>query len=205
MSVWLKVCGLTQASSVDVALAENVDAIGFVFAASPRRIEPKAALTLKRRIERRAAVVAVMRHPTQAEIDDVLGTLEPDYLQTDAGDLDALNVPDSVQILPVFRGRDVRKKAPPRLLYEGAVSGAGELSDWSEARELTTRTQLILAGGLNPANVTAAIATVQPFGVDVSSGVEARRGEKDAELIRRFARAVHAAPAPWLTVKEPES
>lgn len=205
MSVWLKVCGLTAAASVDVALAEKVDAIGFVFAKSPRQIEPAAARELKRRVEGRATVIAVMRHPTQAQVDEVLNTLAPDYLQTDAGDLVELDVPATVSTLPVFRGGDVEAHPPARLLYEGAVSGAGELSDWNEARTLATRTELILAGGLNPANVTAAIAAVQPFGVDVSSGVEARRGDKDPELIRRFARAVHAAPAPWLSIEDPTS
>jgi phosphoribosylanthranilate isomerase len=79
------------------------------------------------------------------------------------------------------------------LLFEGPVSGAGETTDWSAAARLAARTQLILAGGLKPANVANAIAAARPFGVDVSSGVEARPGVKDPMKIHEFVRIARAA------------
>jgi phosphoribosylanthranilate isomerase len=82
---------------------------------------------------------------------------------------------------------------PTRLLFEGPVSGTGETTDWSAAAELAARTQLILAGGLKPANVAAAISIARPFGVDVSSGVEARPGVKDPQKIYDFVRNARAA------------
>jgi phosphoribosylanthranilate isomerase len=78
------------------------------------------------------------------------------------------------------------------LLFEGAVSGSGRTADWTEARALAAETQLILAGGLDAANVRAAIEAVRPWGVDVSSGVERRRGEKDSVKIREFVARVRA-------------
>jgi phosphoribosylanthranilate isomerase len=74
------------------------------------------------------------------------------------------------------------------LLFEGAVSGQGKLADWDAAAQLAKQTQLVLAGGLNPTNIAQAIATVHPFGVDVSSGVESAPGIKDPEKICEFVR-----------------
>ena len=72
------------------------------------------------------------------------------------------------------------------MLFEGAVSGSGSTADWDAAAELAPRTQLILAGGLGLDNVAEAIRRVRPWGVDVSSGDERRRGEKDPKKIREF-------------------
>ncbi|HXO15375.1 MAG TPA: phosphoribosylanthranilate isomerase, partial [Steroidobacteraceae bacterium] len=82
---------------------------------------------------------------------------------------------------------------PGRILFEGPLSGSGVASDWNAARRLARCTQLVLAGGLNTGNVAAAIAAVQPFGVDVSSGVEVRPGMKSPTEIVNFAAAARAA------------
>jgi phosphoribosylanthranilate isomerase len=82
---------------------------------------------------------------------------------------------------------------PPRLLLEGARSGAGEKADWTRAALVARRTQLVLAGGLDAGNIAWAIRTARPFGVDVSSGVESARGVKDPAMIREFIGAVRAA------------
>jgi phosphoribosylanthranilate isomerase len=86
---------------------------------------------------------------------------------------------------------------PAWMLFEGPLSGVGMRSDWSAARELARRTQLVLAGGLTPGNVAAAIAAVEPFGVDTSSGVESRPGVKSPAAIAQFVTAARrAARAP---------
>jgi hypothetical protein len=82
---------------------------------------------------------------------------------------------------------------PARVLFEGLASGTGMPCDWVTARRVARRTELVLAGGLNAANVASAIAAVQPFGLDVSSGVEARPGLKSATEIAKFAAAVRSA------------
>ncbi|MGI9258162.1 MAG: phosphoribosylanthranilate isomerase, partial [Gammaproteobacteria bacterium] len=91
------------------------------------------------------------------------------------------------QPLPVYRtGRITADQASGRLLYEGVESGRSELADWSEAAQVAAQSELVLAGGLNPDNVVAAIAAVGPWGVDVSSGVESAPGRKDPQKIKAF-------------------
>jgi len=190
---WIKICGMTAPEAVAAALAARVDAIGFVFAESPRRLTPQRAAQLAAAARGRLRCVAVTRHPSQTEVDEILGEFRPDVLQTDIEDLRLLKLPRQLEILPVLRSVPVLSRdLPPRLLFEGPRSGAGEPCDWGSARELGRNTQLILAGGLNAENVAAAIAAVAPFGVDVSSGVEGRLGSKSPAKISRFVEAVRA-------------
>lgn len=192
--MWIKICGLTTPEAVTAALAAGVDALGFVFAESVRRVTPRQALQLAQPVRGRALRVAVMRHPRQDEVDEVLRIFRPDLLQSDLDDLGLLRLPAALELLPVVRdGAAVPAELPARILYEGAASGSGQKSDWHAARTLARRTQLILAGGLSAANVAAAIAAVGPFGVDVSSGVEARAGVKSAAAIESFVRAARVA------------
>ncbi len=193
-SVWVKICGLTTLEAVHAALAGGADALGFVFAPSKRQVTAAQAHALAREVAGRAARVAVMQHPTQALIDEVCEIFRPDILQTDASDLAALRVPAEIMLLPVVRdGQSIESVHATRVLYEGETSGAGSVADWSRAKSLAARTQLILAGGLNASNVAAAIAEVHPFGVDVSSGVESAPGVKDIGKIEAFISAARQA------------
>jgi phosphoribosylanthranilate isomerase len=192
--LWVKVCGLTTADAVAAAVEAGVNAIGFVFAESKRRVTAQRAAELARDVPGSIQRVAVMLHPSQAELDEVWSQFRPDVLQTDIDDLATLRVPDGLRVTPVVRaGRELPASLPTRLLFEGPVSGTGETTDWSAAARLAARAQLILAGGLNPGNVADAIAAVRPFGVDVSSGVEARPGVKDPVKIHEFVRIARAA------------
>jgi phosphoribosylanthranilate isomerase len=106
-----------------------------------------------------------------------------------------LRLPAQLEILPVLRGfSDEASPLPRRLLFEGPTSGSGRLSDWTVARRMARRADLVLAGGLNATNVASAIAEVQPFGVDVSSGVEERPGIKSPAAIATFVSAVRGVP-----------
>ena len=82
---------------------------------------------------------------------------------------------------------------PQRVLFEGPLSGSGLTTDWDAAAELARRGEVILAGGLNPDNVGAALRRVRPFGVDVSSGVEDAPGIKSAVKIEKFVAAARLA------------
>jgi phosphoribosylanthranilate isomerase len=195
VSVWVKVCGLTTPEAVRAALDAGADALGFVFhAPSPRNLSPERARELASAVPRAVPRVAVTLHPAQALVDAIVATFRPDLLQTDAEDFAALALPQALGRLPVLRAGVLRPDAwPARILYEGPRSGAGTVADWAEARSLATRGELVLAGGLTPANVGAAIAAVRPFGVDVSSGVERTPGTKDPVLIGDFVAAARAA------------
>jgi phosphoribosylanthranilate isomerase len=197
--MWIKICGMTTPEAVSAALEARVDAIGFVFAESPRRLTPQHAARLAQAVRGRLRCVAVTRHPAQAAVDEILKVFRPDLLQTDLSDLARLQLPAGLDLLPVVRnGDDVPATLPERILFEGPVSGTGVAGDWNAARRLARCAQLVLAGGLNTGNVAAAIAAVQPFGVDVSSGVELRPGVKSPAEIVSFASAARAgsqAPA----------
>jgi phosphoribosylanthranilate isomerase len=235
--MWIKICGLTTPEAVIAALDAGADAIGFVFAKSVRQVSSEVAVRLAAPARGRALCVAVTRHPSQRDIDEIVSVFKPDVLQTDSTDLALLRLPTQLELLPVMRGvgdeteaaggvggardpapvlreagggksaagRGVRGDRgrgrdggedgdelavlPRRLLFEGLTSGAGVPCDWTAAGRVARRTELVLAGGLNPANVAAAIVAVQPFGVDVSTGVEVRPGVKSPAEIMNFVRA----------------
>lgn len=195
--LWIKICGLRSAEAVEAAVAAGADAVGFVFhASSPRHLEPGQARDLAATVPASVQKVAVFLHPTQALVDVAIDAVRPDWVQTDADDLRSLVLPAGQKALPVFRtGRALspEQARERRFLLESAQSGAGSRADWTTAQALARSGELVLAGGLDVANVADAIATVRPFGIDVSSGVERSRGVKDATLIRDFVDAARAA------------
>ncbi|MBV8740314.1 MAG: phosphoribosylanthranilate isomerase [Sinobacteraceae bacterium] len=188
---------MTTAVAVHAALEAGADAIGFVFAPSTRRVSPAIATDLATPARGRCQCVAVMTHPQQHDVDEVIAGFRPDVLQTELEDYATLSLPSQLQLLPVMRGMPPAEGAalPSRVLFEGPRSGSGECADWSTARRLARQTQLILAGGLSELNVARALAAVQPYGVDVSSGVESRPGIKDPAAIIRFIAAARTGGA----------
>ena len=191
--MFVKICGLTTPESVAAAVRAGADAVGFVFADSVRQVEPEQAAELAANLPAGTAKVAVMQHPSPAYWDAVRDVFQPDWLQTDAADFATLNVPAHIGRLPVYRDNvdlDAENLAlPEHLLFEGKRSGQGEQADWDRAAVIARRSCVLLAGGLTPENVTEAITRVHPWGVDVSSGVEASPGVKDPEKIRAFIEA----------------
>ena len=189
--MWIKICGMTTPAAVTAALDAGVDAIGFVFAESVRRVTPDFAAHLAAPARGRVPCVAVIRHATQEELDLILADFAPDVLQADLAELARLRLPHGLALLPVVRAGDEPAAAlPARFLFEGPVSGTGVPCDWTRARAFAERTELVLAGGLNVHNVAEAVRAVHPFGMDVSSGVEERPGIKSPGEIARFVQAV---------------
>jgi phosphoribosylanthranilate isomerase len=192
--VWVKVCGLTSAEAVAAALDAGADALGFVFSPSVRQLTAAQAAVLAAPARGRAECVAVTLHPEQALIDEILSVFGPDLLQSDLEDLEQLRLPGTLPCLPVLRGSTAHCASwPARVLFEGPRSGAGEIGDWAAAAQLAAQIEVILAGGLSPSNVAAAIRAVQPFGVDASSGLESEPGLKSVAKIREFVSAARAA------------
>jgi phosphoribosylanthranilate isomerase len=203
--LWIKICGLRTYEAIDAAVQAGANAVGFVFhAGSPRNLVPAVAAELSRAVPTGIERIAVFLHPSQSLVDEVLATVRPDWVQTDAEDLAGLSLPAGQRVLTVLRSgvRPAATRAvhapdafgtarlPTRCLFDSKHSGAGERADWREAARLAASTELVLAGGLDPCNVAEAVRAVRPFGVDVSSGVERERGVKDPARIREF---VHAA------------
>ena len=201
--MFVKICGLSTPEGVDAALAAGADAIGFVFAPSVRRVTPMEAAALAAPARGRALCVAVTLHPTSAEVEEILDIFSPDLMQTDIEDAAVFSHRARARLLPVLReGATLPEQLPERVLYEGALSGTGRTADWARAHALAKRTEVLLAGGLNPYNVDDAIRIVRPWGVDVSSGVESTPGTKSLSKIYDFVAAARAAAA-QLDLEEP--
>jgi len=199
--MFVKICGLCTEEHVRAAVEAGADAVGFVFADSVRKVEPAHAASITQSVPDTIKKVAVMLHPSNDEWRAVLDSFKPDVLQTDAEDLTTLEMLNEVECWPVYREqekvtgtkRGQINKVTGTYLYEGARSGKGEMVDWAAAARVAESGNMILAGGLGVDNIAEAIATVRPFGVDVSSGVESAPGQKDPELIRKFTKAAKAA------------
>ena len=198
MRVFVKICGLRTADMVRAAIDAGADAVGFVLAESPRQVSVVQAMELSQQVPPGILRVAVLRQPSPEQWQAVVERLRPDWIQTDAADFVAVTLPDTIEALPVYRDVPALDRAAvgreDRALFEATASGVGLSPDWDRAWELARLTRLVLAGGLDPGNVAAAIRHVRPWGVDVSSGVEVG-GCKDAERIRAFVRAAKGAGA----------
>ena len=193
MTLLVKICGLSQVEHVDAAIDAGADALGFVFAKSVREVTPQQAARLTASVPSRVKRVAVMLHPSNEDWQQVLTAFSPDVLQSDADDFSMLDVPTSIERWPVYREGGIKPSADIPYVFEGPKSGQGETVDWSQAATLAVHGNMILAGGLGAFNVAEAIATVRPYGVDVSSAVESAPGHKDSHLIRAFISAARAA------------
>ncbi|MEE2526816.1 phosphoribosylanthranilate isomerase [Hyphobacterium sp. HN65] len=207
MSLWIKICGLSDQEMIDASIEAGADAIGFVLDRSPREVSLEQACALKEFTAGRCEIVAVMRQASPDKIRSICADLQPDWIQANAPvNMDSASL-QGARRLPVVRGQLPAGINIPdgRCLYEGAESGIGQLADWSAARKLARSANLVLAGGLTPQNVSDAVRSVRPFGVDVSSGVETSPGRKDPGKIHQFisaARQAHAALNARETVNE---
>ena len=190
MSLFVKICGLTDAIAAETAVAAGVQAVGFVFAASPRRVSSKQAREIASVVPEGVLRVAVFRRPTLADVMTVVEEFEPDAIQADH---DVLADVRGVELLPVYREGVGGLPSGGRFLFEGPASGVGSGVSLDEAARVARLGEMILAGGLNPNNVGEAVRTVRPAGVDVSSGVESSLGVKSPELIESFVAAARAA------------
>lgn len=197
MSTRIKICGLKTQESVEAAINSGADMLGFVFAkGSPRYINPEEAKQLSQLIPDYIDTVAVMLHPKQSEIDNVLHHVKVDYLQTDASDFDSFDLKSHTHPLKVYRDNANFNpnimKDEPFALFEGPMSGTGNLVNQDRAKIVCDSKKVLLAGGLNTENIKNVLTHVRPFGVDVSSGVEMERGIKSEQKIIEFIRIVRA-------------
>jgi phosphoribosylanthranilate isomerase len=215
MTIEVKICGLRSDAAVDAALAAGADYVGFVFfSRSPRNISPAAARALADKARGRAKIVALLVDPDDALLGEIVSVVNPDIIQ-----LHGAETPARVDQIARRSGKPVMKAVPvanaadveaalvyagkaDRILFDakplpGEVAalpgGNGIAFDWRALSGLNGRVDFMLAGGLTPENVAAAISLTGARAVDVSSGVESRPGEKDPDLIRRFISAAKTA------------
>ncbi len=209
----IKICGITNLNDALAAIEAGADLLGFNFyPPSPRYLTPQTCAQITSVLRRgfpHIVLVGVFVNATIAEIRATLETCSLELAQLHGDEtpemLEALqgrafkairlsastSVPESV--LP-FQKSAPRSASHPALLVDAAVKGiyggSGVVADWSAAEKLARQVPLLLAGGLTPENVGAAVRQVQPWGVDVASGVEASPGAKDSAKMKRFVEEV---------------
>lgn len=217
MPVKVKICGIKTPEGLQAALAARADFVGLVFyPPSPRSLAPEVAAELAELARGRAAIVALIVDADDARIDEIVRTVEPDFLQLHGSEtpervaeiarrwgrpiIKAIKIETAADAARAHAYSDVASlvlfdaKAPKDLA--GALPGGNGLAfDWHLLDGVKDRVPFVLSGGLTADNVGAAIAATGATIVDVSSGVETAPGIKSPDLIRRFidaARAVHA-------------
>lgn len=201
--MWVKVCGITNEEDALMAVALGADAIGFVFAASPRQVSVGAVRDIVKRLPPEVLTIGVFRdHSPDIVIEAVhdarLGGAQLHGHETPA---QAAEIRPHVKalIVALAAGSSALARAEEypadALLLDAPTPGGGKVFDWSLAESLPVGQRWILAGGLTPDNVGDAVRRVRPWGVDVSSGVESEVGRKDPLLVRDFVRRANEAAA----------
>ncbi|HEX6595911.1 MAG TPA: phosphoribosylanthranilate isomerase [Acidimicrobiales bacterium] len=198
--MFVKICGTTSEEDALLAVAMGADAVGFVFAPSPRQIAPAVAADIVKRLPREVVTVGVFRDESPSRVVEIVNTAGLRAAQlhghetAEQAQYVRQRVPLLIQAFPAGDPAVARifEYKADALLLDAATPGSGQVFDWSMA-EVPDGIRLILAGGLTPANVASAIAAIHPWGVDVVSGVEASPGRKDPVKVRAFVAAAKAA------------
>ncbi len=205
--VKVKICGITNWTDAKLALDAGADALGLNFyAASPRYISPEEARGIVRRLPRRIHTVGVFVDALENAILGIARAVNLEFLQLHGEETPrvARALARSYPVIKAFRVRSdflarelSRYSAASAFLLDGFESerrgGTGKTFDWGVARQAKRYGPIILAGGLTPANAARAIAAVQPFAIDVCSGVESKPGKKDPRLLKKLMRAVETS------------
>jgi phosphoribosylanthranilate isomerase len=205
MNVKVKICGITTGDDAALAAAAGADMIGLMFyAGSPRRVTTAEAAEIARALPAPVLRVGVFVNPTEAEVVQAIEACGLNLLQFHGEESPRFCTQFGLMSVKAFRIRDAQSLAALRdyptdawLLdaYSAAAhGGTGERFNWDLAlRAKQAGRPIFLAGGLTPENVAGAVRHVQPFAVDVSSGVEIAPGRKDAVKVRAFVQAVREA------------
>lgn len=215
---WIKICGNTSAEDALAAVEAGADAVGVVFAPSPRRIDAETARAVVAEVPAGIEKVGVFVNETQEGIREVVarvgltavqlhGDESPEFVRTlFSGGQAGTKVFRSLPVAPGIEDALRRFAGAPGvdgILLDSAGDarrprgGRGESFDWEAARawapEAARRVRVVLAGGLSPENVGRALRILEPWGVDVCSGVERCPGKKEPARMKEFVAAVRAA------------
>jgi len=195
--VRVKICGITCVEDALEAVRLGADALGFVFAPSPRQVTPDRARAIASELPPMVTTVGVFVNAQPEQVREIRSFcgLSVVQLQGDEDEQAATQFgPRVIKAIPV---------RPDRLMQAGSYPGAtilldayspdvrggtGRTFEWSLATELAKKRPIIIAGGLTPENVLDAVRVVRPYAVDVASGVEKEPGRKDHEKLERFIR-----------------
>jgi phosphoribosylanthranilate isomerase len=195
----IKICGITNIEDALLAAESGAHALGFVFAKSPRQVNPATVRRIVKVLPPFISRVGVFVNEDSEVVKEIAGLCGLDVVQLHGDESPAYCNKFSTQVIKAIRVKD-RSVLPQLSKYEvdallldafvpGKPGGTGKSFNWDIAAEAKEYGRIILSGGLSPENVAEAIARADPYGVDVSSGVEAEQGKKDPKKVRAFIRA----------------
>lgn len=199
----IKICGIKTLRDALAAIEAGADYLGFNFYPKSVRFIQKSACaeitSVLKREHLHIKLVGVFVNSSVEEIKDILQTCHLDLAQLHGDETPETFAQLAPHAFRAFRGIPEsnagyeRNEAPFMLIdaaVKGVYGGSGVTADWTAAAKLAQQYPLLLAGGLTPENLADAVRQVQPWGVDVASGVESAPGEKDAGKMKAFVRAV---------------
>lgn len=209
--MFVKICGITSEDDALLAVAMGADALGFVFAPSVRQVPVQRVYDITRRLPPEIMTVGVFRDEHPKRVIEIVhrSGVKGAQLHGNESRAAVADVAKGIQFVvkayvagsPLIA--ESASLATDTILVDGSTPGSGHLYDWSLVGEIPDGMRVILAGGLTPDNVADAVQTVNPWGVDVSTGVESAPGKKDALKVKHFVeRARAAAPVPYLGPEE---
>lgn len=202
---FIKICGTTNIGDALAAISLGTNALGFIFAPSPRQITPEAAMKICQEVPPYIWRVGVFVNADWPEVKQIadLGFLS--HLQFHGQESPAycaqapLPVIKTIKIKGKEDLKEIAKYDQDLFLFEGfhpeKAGGSGETFPWELVSEIKGKINFILAGGLNPQNVSRAISLLHPWGVDVCSGVEESPGKKDRNKLAQFIKEVKRTDA----------
>lgn len=196
----IKICGITNYPDAAAAIDYGANALGFIFAPSPRRITPENTRDIIRRLPPFVVKVGVFVNAPAKKVRTVMAYCGLSLAQLQGNESRAYYQSLSPFAIKAFRARDesvlklIRQYGAASFLLDAfnpeRYGGTGEVIDTALARQVAGLGRMILAGGLTPYNVAKIIRAVKPYGVDVASGVEKSPGKKDRLKMRSFISAV---------------
>ncbi len=204
--MWVKICGITSEEDALLAVAMGADAVGFIFAPSPRQMRPSDVHAIVRRLPPEILTVGVFKDERAQRVVEVINETRLKAVQLHGhesrADCGYVSVRVPVMIKAFVAGDERLERAEEYgadiILLDTPSPGSGKVFDWRLAEGAPRSRRIVLAGGLDAGNVGEAIRTVHPWGVDVASGVESSPGKKDPMKIRAFVQAAKAAePEPY--------
>lgn len=203
MGTFIKFCGITNEADALVAVGLGVDAVGVIFAPSPRQVSVATAEDILRRLPGEVMTVGVFRDEAPLRVVEIANHVGLGCVQLHGHEsiadvrFVAERVPSVIKALPATSPdiASFSEFGADLLLVDGPNPGSGELFDWRLAEGVEDADRLIVSGGLDPANVHRAIEQLRPFGVDVASGIELTPGVKDPRRMKAFVDAVRSTDA----------
>lgn len=192
--IMVKICGITSEADALLAVAMGADAVGFIFAPSPRQVSPSLVADIVKRLPREILTVGVFRDEAPSRVVEITNHagLGAAQLHGHEPAEESRWVRDRVPCtIKAFTAGDRTITRFPEfgadyLMIDGPSPGSGEVFDWRLGEGVADPYHLIVSGGLSPENVAQAVARLQPFGVDVATGVESAPGRKDPRKVRDF-------------------